>query len=317
MESCLSMQQYQRALNVTVFALAAMTLLVPAQCQSKAQTATEPFGMEIESLLKTELDADDDSAQIARVQELFAEYGIPSQETLDRQTAMDFVVLLAQDQPLSFVQKVAPAIGTAVRQGLLPENSQVFFEAVIRQREVTAKVGAPTMPQLKMEIEALLEKDQAVRQTAGFDVNKMKQTDEEDREKVRAILERNGVPTVAMVGSEAASDFVVLIQHQSSDFRREALPKLKANVDTGQASPKDYAMMYDRAQTDEGRPETYGVNLICEPDGTFAPGSLIDPAHVEDRRAAIGLMPLATYVRMAAALMPPDLCKATQNPPAK
>ena len=125
----------------------------------------------------------------------------------------------------------------------------------------------------------------------------MQQIDEEDRPAIRSILDRYGMPTFAMVGSDAESDFVDMIQHQPADFRQQALPKLKQNVDDGQASAKNYAMMYDRAQTDQGKPEMYGMNLICQPDGTLSPGRIIDPAQVEQKRAAIGLIPLKTYIR--------------------
>lgn len=60
------------------------------------------------------------------------------------------------------------------------------------------------------------------------------------------------MPTYALVGPEAASNFAVMIQHQPADFRRNVLPKLKANVDARQGDAEVYAMMYDRAATDVG-----------------------------------------------------------------
>jgi hypothetical protein len=68
-------------------------------------------------------------------------------------------------------------------------------------------------------------------------------------------------------------------------------------------------MMYDRAQAYQGKSEMYGVNLICQADGTLAPGPLTDPKRVDERRATIGLMPLKTYLRLAAIVTPPDFCK--------
>jgi hypothetical protein len=68
-----------------------------------------------------------------------------------------------------------------------------------------------------------------------------------------AIFDRYGVPTYDMVGVRAAKGFVVMVQHHPAEFRREVLPKLKANVDRGQADPVAYAMVYDRAQRDQGK----------------------------------------------------------------
>lgn len=69
-------------------------------------------------------------------------------------------------------------------------------------------------------------------------------------------------------------------------------------------------MMYDRAQTDNAKREMYGTTMICQLEGTLSPGELVDPVHDEDRRAALGLIPLTTYLRMAAVLAP-DFCKVT------
>lgn len=268
-------------------------------------------------MLKTEIDADNDATQVARVQELFAKYGFPSRDEVDEATAKEFVVLLVQDQPLAFMQKASPAVRAAVNDGRLPAYSEKYFEANLRQKAAKAALGKPTDPELKARIEAIFKGDQAVRQTEGFDPAKMRAKDDEDRSAVQSILDTYGMPTFSRVGAEAATDFVVLIQHQPASFRERALPKLKENVDVGQAWPKDFAMMYDRSQTDQGKPEVYGVNLVCQPNGTLAPGSLVDPEHVEDRRAAIGLMPLTTYVHMAALIAPPKFCALTSRTPVR
>ena len=58
-----------------------------------------------------------------------------------------------------------------------------------------------------------------------------------------AVFSRYGAPTYRMAGPEAASEFVVMVQHQSPKLRRKVSPKLKANVDAGQTDPDSYAMM--------------------------------------------------------------------------
>ncbi len=73
-----------------------------------------------------------------------------------------------------------------------------------------------------------------------------------------SIFARYGVPTYRLVGAQADSDFVMLIQHQSPEFRLKVLPKLKANVDAGQADPRSYAMMLDRTKTEAGEKQLDG-----------------------------------------------------------
>ena len=84
------------------------------------------------------------------------------------------------------------------------------------------------------------------------------------------------MPTYDMVGV-AAKDFVVMVQHQSPEFRRAVLPKLKANVDLGQAEPGTYAAVYDRSQRDQGKNQLYGEQLEC------ASGKALEEAPMDDK----------------------------------
>jgi hypothetical protein len=112
-------------------------------------------------------------------------------------------------------------------------------------------------------------------------------------------------------GPQAALDFFALIQHQSPDFRRKVLPKLKKNVDAGQADPRSHATMLDRTKTDAGEKQLYGENLVCSVDNPklhLAP--IEDERHVNERRATIGLLRLELCVQLVVARMP-DFCRAS------
>src|SRR6185295_149401 len=154
----------------------------------------------------------------------------------------------------------------ALARRAVPPDAVLYCEARVRQEKVKARVKQhpPTHPALRDEIQRLYATDQAVRQTKDFDLAKMAQEDRAHEGPVRAIFEKHGVPTYEMVGVEAASMFVVMVQHQSPDLRRQVLPKLKANVDAGQADAGDYAMVYDRSSREAGRKQLYGQNLECD-----------------------------------------------------
>jgi Family of unknown function (DUF6624) len=132
---------------------------------------------------------------------------------------------------------------------------------------------------------------------------------------VRAIFKASGVPTRSSVGPEAARQFVVMVQHQPPDLRRAVLPKLREHVDRGEADPADYAMMFDRAQVDDGKPQRYGANFTCQADGTLGPSPIEDAEHLDVRRAEIGLLPMRLYTRLLRQWMPPDFCKKVTAPP--
>ena len=91
------------------------------------------------------------------------------------------------------------------------------------------------------------------------------------------------------------------------------LPKLKTNVDAGQADPGMYAMVYDRTQRDQGKKQLYGEQLECSAGKTLDLAPLQDPTHVNVRRAALGLMRLEIYVKLVR-FHSPDLCGAVASP---
>ena len=123
------------------------------------------------------------------------------------------------------------------------------------------------------------------------------------------IFAQYGAPTYALVGPAAASQFLFMIQHQPPEFRRKVLPKLKSNVDAGQGDAEVYAMMYDRAATDAGRPQRYGENFVCDTQHPNPrPAPIEDEARVDERRAGIGRVRLALQTREIAAMFGTSLC---------
>ena len=141
-------------------------------------------------------------------------------------------------------------------------------------------------------------------------MDKMTKNDFKQAAALEAIFLKYGVPTYRLVGSQAASHFVVMIQHQSPDFCQRALPKLKANVEAGQADPGSYAMMLDRLRSDGGKKQMYGENLTCDHDhSTLHIGPIEDEDRVNERRSAIGLVRLELYARLVVK-MSPKVCPA-------
>jgi hypothetical protein len=158
---------------------------------------------------------------------------------------------------------------------------------------------APSHPKLRDQIQRLVRADQAVRRRADFDPAKTQQVDHKHEAVVSNIFERYGMPTYAMVGPEAASNFVTLVQHQPPELRRRVLPRLKTAVDAGQADPTDYANLYDRTERDVGRAQLYGQNLECSREHpSFHRAPIEHEAEVNVRRASIGLLRLEMYERL-------------------
>ena len=90
-----------------------------------------------------------------------------------------------------------------------------------------------------------------------------------------------------------------LIEHGKADqgIRDYALPLLRRAAARHQAPGEWVALLTDRLAVARGQPQEYGTQGKIENDRvTFRP--IADSAHVDQRRARLGMMPLTEYRRM-------------------
>jgi hypothetical protein len=73
-----------------------------------------------------------------------------------------------------------------------------------------------------------------------------------------------------------------------------------ARVPRDQVSQQDFAYLTDRVLLAEGKQQLYGTQFTLE-KGKCKPRPLEDEANVDKRRAAVGLPPLAVYLKQAEA----------------
>jgi len=259
-----------------------------------------------QTVLTTESDKEEATAK-AEAKEIFAKHGLPTIAEVGEEAAYEFIVLTTTyQQPREFQAQVLAKAKEAAARHDLPPDAVTFYEARLRVEKAKeeASTKAPTNPDLRDEIERLAKTDQAVRQQEGFDRKKMMETDQRNAAALQAIFDKYGVPTYAMVGPGAAGAFVVMVQHQPPQLRLQVLPKLKANVDAGQADPGSYALVYDRSQRDLGRKQLYGEQLECNEGGKLQEAPMEDEAHVNQRRAELGLMRVELYAWLVEQTMP-------------
>jgi hypothetical protein len=271
----------------------------------------------IDHLVETFLTTDDDAKEaptLAEARAIFEREGVPPLAKVGDAAAYGFVLMNMLGQSPAFRVQFITRVREAATRHELPEDAVVFAEARISQTAIEEryKTQTPSHPALRDQISGLIKDDQAVREKAGFDLKKMEEADRRTAGPLKAIFDRYGVPTFAMVGMEAAKDFVVMVQHQSPDFRTAVLPKLKANVDAGQAEPGMYAMVYDRTQRDQKRNQLYGESLECASGKPLTEAPIDDEANVNIRRATMGLMRVDLYARLVR-LSSPDVCGAVTS----
>ena len=113
------------------------------------------------------------------------------------------------------------------------------------------------------------------------------------------MIVRHGWPDSATVGDDGASAAFLLVQHADRDtaFQARVLPLLESAHRRGQAEGQHVALLTDRLARARGEPQVYGTQAALR-DGRLAVDPIRDSSGVDARRAAMGLPPLAEYLRV-------------------
>ena len=98
-------------------------------------------------------------------------------------------------------------------------------------------------------------------------------------------------PTKSVVGAEGVWAVWVLAA-QDTLLARAALHRMM-EAGPEESPPAAVAMLEDRLRVASGRKQIYGTQLVKAADGKLEPAPLEDPKHVDLRRDAAGLPPLA------------------------
>jgi len=175
-----------------------------------------------------------------------------------------------------------------------------------------ARAGTAQAPRDSVLARALLERrelDQGIRDTlvqklqAGESVDsafsaRMAAIDSANTTWLKDVVARRGWPGRSLVGADASNAAFLIVQHavQDSAFQARALALMERGVPTGEVSGSDVAMLADRVAVHRGQLQRYGTQAKLL-NGRIVLEPIADSAHVDQRRAAIGLPPLRQYVR--------------------
>jgi hypothetical protein len=115
---------------------------------------------------------------------------------------------------------------------------------------------------------------------------------------LRAAVKSRGWPTRSVVGDSAAAAAWLILQHSPLwDWQEEMLPTLEQLGSRGELRPSEIALLTDRVLGHRGQPQRYG-SQFSSVDGKLVPAPIADLPGLEARRAAVGLPPMAEYVRV-------------------
>jgi hypothetical protein len=116
--------------------------------------------------------------------------------------------------------------------------------------------------------------------------------------KVTQILDKYGWLGYDKIGRQGNTTLFLVIQHADIDVQEKYLPMMRQAVKDHKAQPSALALLEDRVALRKGCKQTYGSQIGMDDNGKAYVQPLEDPEHVDERRASVGLGPLASYVQI-------------------
>lgn len=220
---------------------------------------------------------------------------IEDEATVDvRRAAAGLLSLKDQLTQLNASQPPRPAPEGLKQPVVLHEVCQKFTSA----RALNTPLTPGQIDALDQQAAVLVEQDQASRMGQSG-ARSMADVDRESTIWLKEMLRQRGWPSKNRSTPELAFNAWLLTQH--ADLK----PSLQACVLdlieqqlSSQREAQNLAYLTDRVRLATGQPQLYGTQVMTDDvQGTAFPRMLEDPAHVNERRARIGLEPLEEYLK--------------------
>ena len=183
----------------------------------------------------------------------------------------------------------------------LESRPEAFDLKPFRLGDAGKPVAQERIAEIKTELVKRGELDQEVRmkmhsgqEVAPGDIDRMNEIDRDNTAWLIDLVTDIGWIDRERFG-EAAREAFLIVQHSGRlPLMLAALPALEKEAKaTGKGGA--YALLYDRTQLWIGRKQRYGSQIGQDPDGMYV-APLEDPEHVDERRAELGMEPLADYM---------------------
>jgi hypothetical protein len=133
-------------------------------------------------------------------------------------------------------------------------------------------------------------------------IKQLEAVDKDDTTWMKGVVDKFGWPGNSLVGKDGAQAAWLLVQHADQDhaFQKRCLQLMQEADKKGEVDKTDLAYLTDRVLVGEHKKQMYGTQLE-DKNGAMVPSPIEDEVNVDKRRAAVGLGPLADYLKMTRA----------------
>jgi hypothetical protein len=107
-----------------------------------------------------------------------------------------------------------------------------------------------------------------------------------------------GWPGRGLIGDDGAGAAFLILQHAIGhpELQRRGLALMLDAIPLGQANALDAAYLSDRIAIFEGGEQTFGTQFDWDASGQLSPAPIREPETLDERRASVGLPPIAETI---------------------
>lgn len=233
------------------------------------------------------------------------------------------LIALAIGLDTSIVFAQTEAIGAEAKQTVEPMPA--WRQALIQQQKnLIAMNGTGTNEQLKQKLLSMWARFESIHIAKpgqnliyGYSVA-ANNSDVRLHRELTTIVEKNGWPTISMVGLEASSDALKLLtSFHDVLLREQLLPQLEELAQNQKIAGAAVAALVDQDLVAKGQKQRYGTYFrVAVEDKTLFFVDIEDLAGLNGRRAQMGLPPMADYKQAIASAMKMSVSEKFTSPQA-
>jgi hypothetical protein len=180
-------------------------------------------------------------------------------------------------------------------------HSDTRWGSIVRDCKAAAEKfrKSITRPEIRDELLKRMDKDQAARNSAEMNAEKMMKVDQDNTAWMKEVVEKHGWPGKSMVGKDGAFAAWLLVQHADADpkFQAFCLELMKQAQEQDEVRSVDVAYLTDRVLVAQGKKQLYGTQFITM-FGKMVPRPIEDEPNLDARRAKMGLGPFEDYKKI-------------------
>lgn len=142
------------------------------------------------------------------------------------------------------------------------------------------------------------EQQQRIRKEIASNAGKIAENDKKNLQIIESIISKHGWLGQKDIGMKANATMFMVIQHADLKTQEKYLPLLKQAVADKKLLAANYAMLVDRIEMKNKRPQIYGTQILTE-KGISNIYPLLNPDSVEVWRQYLGMFTsLQSYAKM-------------------